>query len=122
MAKLGIVIGDWMDEFEIDATAIQCWETLQHNYGINACTIMSMMSNKLMPSACETDIAGTAAMRCGYLTMSGEQIAIGERFTQQHLAMPDGPGGVTGFYNHDQMAMNAKTKDFESSWKLLSYF
>ncbi len=28
MAKLGIVIGDWMDEFEIDATAIQCWETL----------------------------------------------------------------------------------------------
>ena len=62
MAKLGIVIGDWMDEFEIDATAIQCWETLQHNYGINACTIMSMMSDRFMPSACEVDIAGTLSM------------------------------------------------------------
>ena len=62
MAKLGIVIGDWMDENEIDATAIQCWETLQNNYGINACTIMSMMSDRFMPSACEVDIAGTLSM------------------------------------------------------------
>jgi ABC-type glycerol-3-phosphate transport system substrate-binding protein len=61
-------------------------------------------------------------MRCGYLTMSGEQVGIGDRFTQKHIGMPDGPSGPTGFYNHDQMAMNAKTKDVESSWKLLSYF
>ena len=62
MAKMGIVIGDWMDEYELDATAIQCWETLQHNYGVNACTIMSMMSDRFMPSACEVDIAGTLSM------------------------------------------------------------
>jgi len=62
MAKLGIVLGDWMDENDIDATAIQCWSSLQHNYGINVCTIMSMMSEKLMPSACEVDIAGVASM------------------------------------------------------------
>ncbi len=62
MAKLGIVIGDWMDEFALDATAIQCWESLQHNVGINACTLMSMMSDRFMPSACEVDIAGTVSM------------------------------------------------------------
>ena len=62
MAKLGIVISDWMAEYDINATAIQCWESLQKNYGINSCTIMSMMSDKLMPSACEVDIAGVAAM------------------------------------------------------------
>ncbi len=62
MAKMGVVISDWMDEFELDATAIQCWETLQNNYGINACTIMSMMSDRFMPSACEVDIAGTVSM------------------------------------------------------------
>jgi L-fucose isomerase-like protein len=62
MAKLGIVLNDWMDAFDIDATAIQCWDSLQHNYGVNACTIMSMMSERLMPSACEVDIAGTASM------------------------------------------------------------
>ncbi len=62
IAKLGIVLSDWMAENDIDATAIQCWSSLQQNYGVNACTIMSMMSDKLMPSACEVDIAGTVSM------------------------------------------------------------
>ncbi len=62
MAKLGIVLSDWMNENDIDATAIQCWSSLQNNYGVNVCTIMSMMSEKLMPSACEVDIAGVASM------------------------------------------------------------
>jgi L-fucose isomerase-like protein len=62
MAKLAIVIGDWMDELGLDATALQCWTSVQQNYGINVCTIMSMMSDKLMPSACEVDIAGTTSM------------------------------------------------------------
>ncbi len=51
MAKLAIVLTDWMDAYDIDATAFQCWDSLQKNYGINACTVMSMMSEKLMPSA-----------------------------------------------------------------------
>lgn len=62
MAKLGIVLSDWMDELGINATAIQCWTAVQTNYGINVCTLMSMMSDKLMPSACEVDIAGVTSM------------------------------------------------------------
>ncbi|MCB0154900.1 MAG: L-fucose/L-arabinose isomerase family protein [Anaerolineae bacterium] len=62
IAKLGLVLSDWMGENDIDATALQCWSSLQENYGVNACTIMSMMSDKLMPSACEVDIAGTVSM------------------------------------------------------------
>ncbi|MFN8400204.1 MAG: L-fucose/L-arabinose isomerase family protein [Anaerolineales bacterium] len=62
MAKLGVVINDWMQANEIQATALQCWTSLQKNYGINACTLMSMMSNQLMPSACETDITGVVSM------------------------------------------------------------
>ncbi len=62
MAKLGVVVTEWMERLDLDATAIQCWSSLQQNYGVNCCTIMSMMSEKLMPSACEVDIAGTVAM------------------------------------------------------------
>jgi L-fucose isomerase-like protein len=62
MAKLGVVVTAWMEQLDLDATAIQCWSSLQQNYGVNCCTIMSMMSEKLMPSACEVDIAGTVAM------------------------------------------------------------
>ena len=52
MAKLSVIISDWMAENQIDATAIQCWTSIQHNYGVNPCTVMSMMSDKMMPSAC----------------------------------------------------------------------
>ena len=62
MAKFGIVLDDWMDSLGIAATAIQCWSSLQKNFGVNVCTIMSMMSQRMMPSACEVDIAGVISM------------------------------------------------------------
>ena len=62
MAKLGVVIDDWMAANDLDATAIQCWTSIQQNYGVNACTLMSMMSEKLMPSACEVDVTGVVSM------------------------------------------------------------
>jgi L-fucose isomerase-like protein len=62
MAKLGIVLDEWMRTYDIEATAIQCWSSLQLNYGVNVCTIMSMMSESLLPSACEVDITGVASM------------------------------------------------------------
>lgn len=62
IAKLAAVIRGWMADNGVTATAIQCWESLQTNYGVNVCTLMSMMSDELMPSACETDIAGTVSM------------------------------------------------------------
>ena len=62
MAKLAVVLGDWMNENAIDATAIQCWTSVQQNYGCNVCTLMSMMSEKFMPSACEVDVTGVLTM------------------------------------------------------------
>jgi L-fucose isomerase-like protein len=62
MAKLAVALEEWMRRYDIQATALQCWNSIQENYGVNACTIMSMMSDRLMPSACEVDITGLAAM------------------------------------------------------------
>jgi L-fucose isomerase-like protein len=62
MAKLGVVLDDFVAAHDLDSTAIQCWTSLQQNYGCNACTCMSIMSQKLMPSACETDITGALSM------------------------------------------------------------
>jgi L-fucose isomerase-like protein len=62
MAKVGVVLDDWMKSLDIGASAIQCWTSLQQNYGINVCTLMSMMSEQLMPSACEVDVTGVVSM------------------------------------------------------------
>jgi L-fucose isomerase-like protein len=62
MAKFAVVLDGWMDDLGLTATAIQCWSSMQKNYGVNVCTIMSMMSEQMMPSACEVDIAGVISM------------------------------------------------------------
>ncbi|MBN1580575.1 MAG: L-fucose/L-arabinose isomerase family protein [Anaerolineae bacterium] len=62
MAKFGVVIDQWMEENRLVATAIQCWTSMEEFYGVVPCTIMSMMGNQLMPSACETDITGLVGM------------------------------------------------------------
>lgn len=62
MAKLGVVLQQWMEENALDATAIQCWTSVQQNLGCNVCTLMSMMSEDLMPSACEVDVLGVLTM------------------------------------------------------------
>jgi L-fucose isomerase-like protein len=62
MARFAIVLDEWMDELGLEATAIQCWNSLQKNFGVNVCTIMSMMSERMLPSACEVDIAGVVSM------------------------------------------------------------
>ncbi len=68
-------------------------------------------------------VTGKAGMRNGGLWQSGDQLAIGTKFTQAGVSMPKGPGGtIPMIYNHDQMAMGAKTKYPDESWKLLAYF
>jgi L-fucose isomerase-like protein len=62
IAKLDVVLADFMDENSLDATAIQCWTSIQKNYGCNVCTSMSMMSENMLPSACEVDVTGTLSM------------------------------------------------------------
>ena len=62
MAKFGVVLDGWMEANLLDATAIQCWTSMEEYFGVVPCTLMSMSSNKLNPSACETDIVGSLAM------------------------------------------------------------
>jgi L-fucose isomerase-like protein len=62
MAKLAVIIDEWMKEYELDVTAVQCWTSMEEFFGVVPCTVMSMLSNTLHSSACETDVAGTVSM------------------------------------------------------------
>jgi L-fucose isomerase-like protein len=62
MAKLGAVIDGWMEQTQTAISAVQCWTSLEEFFGVVPCTIMSMMSNNLMSSACEVDICGVIGM------------------------------------------------------------
>jgi L-fucose isomerase-like protein len=62
MAKFGVAVDGWMERARLQATAIQCWTAMEEFFGVVPCTLMSMMSNMGMSSACEVDIMGTVAM------------------------------------------------------------
>jgi L-fucose isomerase-like protein len=62
MAKFGHVIDRWIEETELNGTAIQCWTALEEFFGIVPCTLMSIMSESLVPSACEVDVTGLLGM------------------------------------------------------------
>ncbi len=62
MAKFALVTERWMEENGLVATAIQCWTAMEEYFGVVPCAVMSMMSNALKPSACESDITGAIGM------------------------------------------------------------
>src|SRR5882762_3595499 len=62
MAKLGTVIDQWMEQTQVTISAIQCWTSLEEFFGVVPCTVMSMMSENLLSSACEVDICGVVGM------------------------------------------------------------
>ncbi|MBN1556864.1 MAG: L-fucose/L-arabinose isomerase family protein [Lentisphaerae bacterium] len=62
MAKFGAVVDAWIEEQELDATAVQCWTAMEEFFGVVPCTVMSMLSDRLLPSACEVDVTGAVGM------------------------------------------------------------
>jgi L-fucose isomerase-like protein len=70
MAKLGAVIDEWMLQTGVTVSAVQCWTAMEEYFGVVPCTVMSMMSNDLLSSACEVDICGVIGMHALALASS----------------------------------------------------
>lgn len=60
--RFGLAVEDWITENQVDAVAIQCWDSLEKNYKCAPCITMAMLGDRLIPAACETDIAGAVSM------------------------------------------------------------
>ena len=60
--RFGIAVEDWIAANDVDAVALQCWDSLEKNYKCAPCITMAMLGDRLIPSACETDVAGAVSM------------------------------------------------------------
>lgn len=61
-ARLTLAIEQWMKENDCVAGAVQCWDSIELNYGCGPCLTMSMLGEKGIPMCCETDVSGAIAM------------------------------------------------------------
>jgi len=69
-AKLELFLRRFKEENGIDAFGIQCWTSIQANYGVCSCAAMSRLGDEGVPCACESDIMGTLSMHAAMLASS----------------------------------------------------
>ena len=62
-AKFSVIVEKFTEDNNLQAAAIQCWNSLEANYGCAACLTMSMMGDiSMKPAACEADVCGVVSM------------------------------------------------------------
>jgi len=62
LAKLEVFLRRFAEESGLDAVAVQCWSSLQQNWGTCACTPLARLTNSGLLAACEADVLGAASM------------------------------------------------------------
>lgn len=63
IARLGAVIDEIIEEFDLHAIAIRCWDELQKKYGIAPCLILGELNERGIAAACELDVTNAVMMR-----------------------------------------------------------
>ena len=71
IARMEKFLRDFVAEKKLDALAVQCWTSLQHNLGICSCSTMGRLGDEGIPCACEADILGTLSMHALTLASGG---------------------------------------------------
>ena len=66
-AKLELFLRRFKEQNAIDAFSVQCWTSMQSNYGVCSCAAMSRLGDEGTPAACESDILGTLSMHAALL-------------------------------------------------------
>ena len=64
-ARLCLAIEDCVEAMNCDASSVQCWDSVENNYGCATCLAMSILGEKGKPSACESDITGAVRQNLG---------------------------------------------------------
>ena len=62
IAKFECALEEMIEQLDLDAVAIQCWNSLQLNYGIVACGVLARLGGRGIPCACEADVLGALSM------------------------------------------------------------
>lgn len=88
-ARFELTIKTLMEQYHCDAVASSCWESLQHKYGIAACSTFSRLNNQGIITACEVDVMGALTMLAMNACALGEIPADFIDWTDLHPTEPN---------------------------------
>lgn len=70
LAKVSLAIDDFIEEYQLDAIALRCWEEMQTVLGIAPCVLLSELNDRGIVASCEVDL-------CSAINMYSMQLASG---------------------------------------------
>ncbi|MEI6500263.1 MAG: hypothetical protein WCP21_04460 [Armatimonadota bacterium] len=62
LTRLGVILDEIVDEYQLDAMAVRCWVEMQKQLGISPCVLLSEMNDRGLPVACEVDMGNAITM------------------------------------------------------------
>ncbi len=76
LCRLGVVLDELIDEYEMDALSLRCWLELQKELGVSPCVLLSELNDRGFPAACELDVCNAVAMRALHLASDRPPICL----------------------------------------------
>lgn len=67
VTKLGVVLDEIIEEYQMDAVAIRCWLELQKQLGISPCVMLGALNDQGIGASCEVDIGSAIALHVLHL-------------------------------------------------------
>lgn len=62
LAKISVVIDEYIKEYRLDAITLRCWEEMQTQLGVAPCVILSELNDRGIVASCEIDICSAISM------------------------------------------------------------
>jgi len=62
LVRLGVVLDEIINEYQLDAYAIRCWLELQNQLDISPCVLLGELGDRGVAGACEVDVANAVVM------------------------------------------------------------
>lgn len=68
LAKVSVVIDDYMQEYRLNCITLRCWEEIQTELGVAPCVLLSELNDRGIVASCEIDL-------CSAINMYSMQLA-----------------------------------------------
>ena len=71
LAKTGVVIDEYIEEYSLDALTLRCWNELETILRISPCILLSELNDRGIVASCEIDLCSAITMRA--MDLASEQ-------------------------------------------------
>jgi L-fucose isomerase-like protein len=87
LAKLEVALVAFIREEDLSALGIQCWTSIQEEYGVSPCSVMGRLTEQGIPCACEVDMHGAMSMHALALA-AGRPAGLAD-WNNRHIELDD---------------------------------